>query len=290
MNRATDFLYETLCTIMRKILLSILLFLIYSNLIAQKIDTTQIKSIRYEWNLNIKSNDSSLTQILKEFKSGIFKDDYSDFDNQKSKFGNYFLYDAKNKEGYLKAEVEHIALAVGNVFQRNFYDKDGYLESVFQKIWRNDTLKELSFKTKKTYDDRSRLKTLIERSKTYQYFYNENDAVERIEYYNDSTISKISDYRNGLLISEVFPQRKYRKEFTYVYDEKNRMIKKDDDDFFYYIYKYNDFGIEQIERIYKKKEMSVGLETFEYNDKGLLIVRKVFVKGKLINEYHYTYK
>jgi len=68
------------------------------------------------------------------------------------------------------------------------------------------------------------------------------------------------------------------------------MIKKDDDDSFFYNYKYNDFGIEHIEKIYKKRAMRVGLETFEYNSKGQLTIRKKFSKDQLISEYHYTYK
>ena len=78
---------------MKKILLSILTFLILGISFAQKIDTTEIKSVRYEWQINKKSNDSTLTQILSEYKNGILKDEIYDIGNPKSKFGYYFIFE-----------------------------------------------------------------------------------------------------------------------------------------------------------------------------------------------------
>jgi|TARA_R110002012_G_scaffold276421_1_gene463342 hypothetical protein len=276
---------------MKNILLIILIFISNSSFSQVEIDTSEIKSIRYEWLINKKPNDSTLNEILTEYKSGIFKEEFSNFGSEKSKFGHYFIYDKNNSDGKLKAEVNNIEFGVGNVFQRNYYDKQGNLDSIRQKLWKNDSLKELSFVTRKTYDDESRLLTLSERSKTYHYSYNNSNQITLIDYYNDSIHKEVKKYKNGQLISRKFPQRKkYRKEFTYQYDNKNRMIRKDNDDYIYYIFNYNDFGIESIEKIYKKKNERVGIETFEYNKKGQLLIRKEFMKGHLINEFHYTYK
>jgi len=155
-----------LYAIMKNILLIILITFSTSVFSQVKMDTSEIISKRYEWKLNNKKNDSTLNQILTEYKSGIYREDFSDFENPKSKFGHYFIYDKNNANGKLKAETKHIEFAFGNTFQRNYYDKNGNLDSIKQKLWKNDSLKEMSFNVHKKYNDKSKLKTLIERSKS----------------------------------------------------------------------------------------------------------------------------
>ncbi len=95
-----------------------------------------------------------------------------------------------------------------------------------------------------------------------------------------------------MLISQVYPTReKYRKKFTYEYDEKGRIIKRNDSDYDLYIYKYNKFGISKIERIFKSKNTVIEYTLFVYDKNGILKRRKEFGrKDKLRDEFIYEYK
>src|SRR5690606_24241347 len=81
---------NTLCTIMRNILLIILISVYTSSFSQVNIDTSEIKSIRYEWNINPKTKDTTLLTSLIKYKSGFFNWKMES-SNDSTKFGSFSL-------------------------------------------------------------------------------------------------------------------------------------------------------------------------------------------------------
>jgi len=279
---------------MKNILLIILISVSTSSFSQVKIDTSEIKSIRYEWKLNTKKNDSTLNQILTEYKSGIYKEEFPDFKKEHHEYP--FINIFESKTDYLNRKVKqtlkvHYYSALGGE-SKFYYDKYGNLDSIYQNYYK-DSLKEWKYKIKKEYRRKGKLKYLINKFDEKEvYHYNFFGNLKKVELYKDSVLYEISNYKKGLLISEVYPTRKkYRKKFTYDYDKKGRIIKRDDSDYDLYLYEYNKFGLSKIEKIFKSKNMVVEYTLFIYDKNGILKRKKEFARNdKLRDEFVYEYK
>ncbi|MDO6492443.1 MULTISPECIES: hypothetical protein [unclassified Cellulophaga] len=276
-----------------KKLFSIILLLFSYPILAQEIDTAQVKLIRYEWRIDKKSKDSTLAGTLKEYKSGLFKIERERLSDEKSPFGSYYIsgpgYETKKES----PEFKYIVITVGNTYRRNYFDEYGYLDSIYQESYIDGQKKKWNIKIEKKYKRKGKLEYLIDADGNRNiYSYNAFGKLKRIEQFKDSVLNKISFFKNNDLTSEKFPtRRKYKKDNFYEYDKKHRIVKRDDDDYDCYRYFYNSFGIERIERIYKKRNAIMEYRTFKYNAQGQLIKQYFFGhKNKLQSEYHYTYK
>ncbi|WP_298507087.1 hypothetical protein [uncultured Maribacter sp.] len=279
---------------MRNILLIILISVSTSSFSQVKIDTSEIKSIRYEWRIDLKTKDSTLTEILTEYNSGIFKEEYPEMKNG-SKFGHYHIFNSENLNRHQKTSFDFYVMAIGNVYWRNYYDKFGVLDSINKKLQKEDTLKILNYKIKKRFKNNrnGKLEYLInEDGDKDVYKYNLLGKLKTVYHYRDSKLYRIKEFKNGLLVSEKYPQRKkYRKQYTYEYNNKNQLTKKDESDYDFYKYMYNEFGIERVEKIYKKRNSIMEYELFEYSANGELLTHKIFSRNnKIRTEYHYLYK
>lgn len=279
---------------MRNFLLIILISVSTSSFSQVKIDTSEVKSIRYEWKLNEEKNDSTLNQILTEYKSGIYKEEFPSFKKEHHEFP--FINIFESKTNYLNRKVKqtlkvHYYSALGGE-SKFYYDKYGNLDSIYQNYYK-DSLKEWKYNIKKEYRRKGKLKYLINKFDEKEvYHYNFFGNLKKIELYKDSVLYEISNYKKGLLISEVYPTRKkYRKKFTYEYDKKGRIIKRDDNDYDLYLYEYNKFGLSKIEKIFKRKNMVVEYTLFIYDKNGILKRKKEFARNdKLREEFVYEYK
>jgi hypothetical protein len=282
---------------MRNVLLIILISVFTSSFSQVEIDTSEIKSIRYEWKIDIEKNDSTLYQILTEYKSGIYKEEFVDFKKEHHKFP--FINIFESKSDYLDRDIKlnrkvHYWSAM-NGLQKNYYDKYGNLDSIYFR-YEKDSLKEIRTKIKKEYRRKGKLKYLINKHDEKEiYFYTLLGNLKKIELYKDSTLYEISNFKKGLLLSKIYPTRKkYRKRFTYEYDRYNRILKRDDKDYEYFLYFYNDSGLSKIEKILKKKDMILEQKLFLYDKNGILKTKKEFRKIggklKLMNKYNYEYK
>jgi hypothetical protein len=279
---------------MKNILLIILISVFTSSFSQVKIDTSEIKSIRYEWEIDIKKNDSTLHQILTEYKSGIYKEEFVDFKKEHHEYP--FINIFESKSNYLNRDQKpslkvHYWSAM-NGLHKNFYDKYGNLDSVYSR-YEKDSLKEWKYKIAKEYRRKGKLKYLINQNDEKEvYTYNLFGKLKKIDVYKDSVLYEINNYRKGLLINQIYPTRKkYRKKFTYEYDKKGRIIKRDDNDYHLYLYQYNEFGLIKIEKIFKKRNIIVEYTLFIYDKNGILKRKKEFArKDKLRNEFYYVYK
>jgi len=279
---------------MKNFLLIILITVSTSSISQVKIDTSEIKSIRYEWKLDYKKKDSTLNLILTEYKSGIYKEEFLDFkrDHHEYPFINIFESKSKYLIRDLKPSLKVHYWSAMNGLNKNFYDKFGVLDSVYFSF-QKDTLKEWTIKIKKEFRRKGKLNWMINQNEEKEvYNYNLFGKLKRIDVYKDDVLYEINNYKKDLLINQVYPTRKkYRKKFTYEYDKKGRLTKRDEDDYEFYRYKYNEFGISKIEKIYKKKNLVMVYTIFIYDENGILKRKKEFTRNdKLRNEFLYEYK
>ena len=282
---------------MKKFLLIFLISGFTSSFCQTKIDTSDVKSIRYEWEIDLKKNDSTLNQILTEYGSGIYKEEFKNFTDNNHKFPFINLFESdfyySGKDFKLTKKIYYFSALNGE--SKYFYDRHGNIDSIYQSYFK-DTLTEWKYKIKKKYRKNGKLDFLINKSDEKEvYTYNLFGHLKTIELYKDSTLYEISTYKKGLLIDVFYPTReKYRKYFTYDYDNKGRITKRDDSDYDLYLYEYNEFGLSKIDKIFKSKNRIVESTIFSYNKDGLLKSRKEYRISKnkkiLTNEYHYTYK
>ena len=256
----------------------------------QEIDTSEVKSIRYEWDINPKTKDTTLWTKLTEYKNGIFYERI-EFLNDSSKFGNFFFYRGKKSEIQQRTLLENYATGIGNGILKTYYDNFKNPDSTVFIVYQPE-LKKIVTQIDKRYKRNNKLDYITDLDGKNFYKYNLFGKLKRIDHFRDSILYKISDYKNGLLISETFPTReKYRKKFIYEYDRKGRMILKDDDDYILYKYYYNEFGIQRIDKIYKINNSVVDYVLFEYDKEGKLVRKKEYYgKDILRQELYYEYK
>ena len=275
---------------MKKILL--FTFLISNSILAfQKIDTTAIKNVRYEWKILKDESDSTLTGILTEYKSGIYKLEL--LNRNKPKSGDYFVYPREYKSESEIVKFSPLEMKVGNVFERNYFDRFGNLDSIYRRYLKNSKMKSGTLRAQKKYKRNNKLEYLIDvNGNKNVYSYNFFGNLRQIKQYKDSILYKISDYKNDLLIKESFPTRKkYRKQFFYEYDKKNRLVKRDDDDYYFYRYYYSEYGISKIEKIYKKRNFIKEITTFIYSTNGELKEKNILMRTKVSQgNTKYVYK
>ena len=285
---------EPLCTIMRN-LIFIIIILNYTSIFSQlKIDTSEIKSIRYEWRIKSKKKDSILTEILIEYNSGIYLEEYPSINND-SKFGYYYIFNSKNLNQNLMPSFEFHVMAVGSVYWRNYFDEFGIIDSINQKLQMEDTLKVRNYKIKKIFKNKKKGKLdflINEKGDKNVYEYNFFGNLKSINHYKDTVLYKISHFKNDLLVSETFPTRKKnRKKFTYEYDDTGRLITRDDHDYYFWNYFYNDYGLIREEKIYKKRNLIIEYSIYKYDINGKLRSKKEFTRNDILrSKYIYRYK
>lgn len=281
---------------MRKFYLIIASLFLFTTLFAQIIDTTKVKSVRYEWQIDKTNNDSTLTEILTEYESGIIKEEYPSLADKGKRFGNYFIYGQKSKGYRQKLKFDFYIMEAGNVYQRRFYDEYGNPDSLHTELQQADTLRKWDFKVDKKYRRGKKLEYLIDLFGTGEvkqvYKYNLFGKLKSIKHYKGSLLHKISNFKNGQLIHECFPQRKKRGlNYYYEYDKKGRLTSKRETHYEHKYY-YAKWGVEKVEKIFLAKGFLVEYETYAYSARGLLSTKKVF-RGKredLVSEYHYFYE
>jgi len=273
---------------MKNFLFVLLISVSASSFSQVQIDTSEVKSIRYEWNINPKTKDTSLWTKLTEYKSGFF---YEDLELMKdsSKFGHFFI--SKGEYSEISKNSKNYVSGMGDGILKTYYDKYQNPDSIVLTIYKPE-YKKVSTHIEKHYKSKGKLDFITDLDGKNFYKYNLFGKLKRIEQFRDTILHKVSDFKNGLLISETFPTRKkYRKKFTYDYDGKGRMILKDADDYTFLKYYYNDFGIVRIEKIYKKNNRVVEYTLFGYDKEGKLVWKKEFYgKDILRQEFFYEYK
>ncbi|WP_053978621.1 hypothetical protein [Mangrovimonas xylaniphaga] len=277
---------------MKNILLIILISVSTSSFSQVKIDTSEIKSIRYEWKLNKTKNDSTLNQILTEYKSGIYKEAFPDFKKEHHKFPFINIFESKtdflNREIKQNLKVHYYSVLRGE--SKFFYDKKGDLDSIYQNYYR-DSLTEWKYKIKKDYGKNGKLKLLINKfGEKVEYFYNLSGNLKRIEKSNDSVTFLKEYYKSGRIIKLIY---RNGNEFTYKYDKSGRILERNEfTDIFYY--NYSNGLLTSIDKYLSKYNKLYERTTFQYNESRILINKKDYKmyrdKPKLVNEYFYTYK
>lgn len=275
---------------MKNVLLIIIISVYTSSFSQVKIDTSEIKSIRYEWNINPKTKDTTLWTKLTEYKSGFFYQKL-EFLNDSSKFGHFFLSKGKFSEIRNKRNSKNYDAGMGNGILKTHYDNYQNPDSIVLSKYESE-FERITTIIDKEYKRKGKLDFITDLDGKNYYKYNLFGKLKQIEHYRDSVLYQIDDFKNGLLISETFPTRKkYRKKFTYEYDKKKQLIKRDDDDYHFYRYEYNEFGIRKIEKVYKKKNAVVEYTIFYYDENGILKRKKEFARNdKLRNEFIYEYE
>lgn len=255
-----------------------------------EIDTSEVKTIRYEWNINQETKDTTLSTKLTEYKSGFFYEKI-EYLKDSSKFGHFFIYKGKKMETQTRSDIENHVLGMGNGIIKIYYDKHKNPDSIVTSIY-DPEFKKIFVSIKKRYKRKAKLDYITDLDGKNVYKYNLFGKLKRIEQFRDTVLYKMSDFKNGLLIRETFPTRKQtRKKFIYEYDKKGRMILKDADDYYLFKYSYSDFGIVKSEKIYKKRNLIDSYSLYEYDVKGKLIRKKDFGrKDRLRQEYFYEYK
>jgi len=255
-----------------------------------KIDTSEVKSIRYEWNINPKTKDTTLWSKLTKYKSGFFFEKL-EFLNDSSRFGHFFISNGKFSYVRRNLNSKNYETGIGNGILKTHYDNYQNPDSIVLLKYEPE-FKRIKTVIEKKYKRKEKLEFITDLDGKNYYKYNLFGKLKRIEHYRDSVLYRIDDFKNGLLISETFPTRKkYRKKFTYEYDKKGQLIIRDDDDYHFYRYEYNEFGIRKMEKVYKKKNAVVEYTIFEYDKNGILKRKKEFARNdKLRNEFIYEYK
>ena len=274
-----------------KNILVVILILIYTSSFSQvRIDTSEVKSIRLEWSINPKTKDTTLWTKLTKYKSGFFNEKL-EFLSDSSKYGHFFLSKGKFSEVRKNGKEKNYVAGIGNGILKTYYDNYHNPDSIVFSIY-GPKFERITTVIEKEYRRKGKLKFITDIDGKNYYKYNLFGKLKRIEHYRDSVLYRINDYKNGLLISETFPTRKkYRKKYTYEYDKKGQLIKRDDDDYHFYRYEYNEFGIKKIEKVYKKKNTVTEYSIFFYDENGILKRKKEFTgNDKLINEFTYEYK
>ena len=275
---------------MKNVLLIIIISVYTSSFSQVKIDTSEVKSIRYEWNINSQTKDTTLLSKLTEYKSGFFYEKV-EFLNDSSKFGHFFISKGKFSEVRQNLNSKNYETGIGNIILKTYYDNYQNPDSIV--FLKHDTeFNRIKTVVEKKYKRKGKLEFITDLDGKNYYKYNLFGKLKRVEHYRDSILFKIDDFKNGLLISETFPTRKiYRKKFVYEYDKKGRLMKRDDNDYHFYRYEYNEFGISKIEKVYKKKNTVQEYTIFYYDENGILKRKKEFAqKDKLRNEFYYEYK
>ena len=270
---------------MRKILLTTLL-LSYSSIFSQiKIDTSDIISIKYKWKID--ENDSTLTRILTEYKSGIFKEEFPEFKKPTHKYPFVNIFESKtdflNRDVKESLKIHYWSLM--NTYQENYYDKNGYSDSIYRKDFQD--IGEVARKIKKEYNRNGKIKFLINENKEKEvYEYNLFGQLKRINIYKNSILVQQNNYKKGLLISEIYPAKKLS--LHYEYDRKGRLNRKYEYDYYYYKYYYSDLGIIRKEKLVQKNDRIIEYSIYKYNQNGELVSKKDYDKSdKLQAEYTY---
>lgn len=275
---------------MKNTLLIILISVYTSSFSQVKIDTSEVKSIRYEWNVDPKTKDTTLWSKLTKYKSGFFFVKL-EFLNDSSRFGHFFISNGKFSDVRRNLNSKNYETGIGNGILKTHYDNFKNPDSiVFLKF--EPEFKRTKTVLEKKYKRKDKLEFITDLDGKNYYKYNLFGKLKRIRHYKDSVLFRIDDFKNGLLISETFPTRKkYRKKFTYEYDKKKQLIKRDDDDYHFYRYEYNEFGIRKIEKVFKKKNAVVEYTIFYCDENGILKRKKEFDRNdKLRNEFIYEYE
>jgi hypothetical protein len=270
---------------MRKILLATLLFSCSSIYSQIKIDTSNIISIQYKWKID--ENDSTLTRILTEYKSGIFKEEFPPYKkaNHEYPFVNIFesTTDFLNKDVKESLKIHYWSLM--NTYQENYYDKNGYSDSIYRKNFQD--IGEVTRKIKKEYNRNGKIKFLINKNKEKEvYHYNLFGQLKKTDIYKNSILVQQNIYNKGLLISEIYPAKNLS--LHYEYDRKGRLTRKYDYDYYYYKYYYSDLGLIRKEKVVQKNDRIIEYSNYKYNKNGELVSRKDYDKSdKLQAEYRY---
>jgi hypothetical protein len=257
-----------------------------------KIDTTEIKSVRYEWKLDLNKKDTILNQVLTEYKSGIYKEVFPNFKKEHHRYPFVNIFESKTPYLYkkIKPNLKVHYWSLSRALQKNFYDEFGNLDSIYSKYYK-DTLIEKTHKIVKVYKRKGKLKYLInQHGEKEEYFYNLLGKLKRIEKSNDTVTFLTEYFKNNTIIKVT-----YRSgiTFNYKYDKNGKIIKCSDHTGIYF-YKYNNSELSSIEKFLTKKNILSERILFTYNSKGILIRKKEFKKigekERLINEYIYTYR
>ena len=252
---------------MKKILLIIIISVYTSSFSQVKIDTSEIKSVRYEWKIDTKKKDTILNQILTEYKSGIYKEVFPNFkkENHKYPFVNIFESETEYLNKKIKPNLKVHYWSVSNGLQKNFYDEFGNLDSIYSSYY-EDSLVEKKYKIKKVYKKKGKLKYLINKfGEKEEHFYDLFGKLKRIEKSNDSVTFLTEYFKNGKIVEVT-----YRNgiKFNYEYDKNGRVVKFNDRTGRFY-YKYNDSELNSIEKFLPKKNLLVERIIFTYKANGL---------------------
>nr|WP_321222469.1 hypothetical protein [uncultured Psychroserpens sp.] len=281
---------------MRNYLL-IILISVYSLSFSQvQIDTSDIKSIRFEWKINNKKQDTTLWTILTEYRSGFFKlkSNISDNVNDSTDYSSTFISNGIIKNEIQNDEIENrnsklFVVKTNNGILKTYYDNYQNPDSIIILNYRPG-FKKSKFIIQKKYKRKGKLKYISEDLNGMKnYKYNLFGKLRTIEHYNtDSILYKISHYKKNLLISETKP--KYQSEITYEYNKNNKLIKSYGN---YAVteYEYNKYGLKKIEKISRKNNVVMNYTLYFYKENGTLERKKEFGKNDiLINEFIYEYK
>lgn len=281
---------------MKKYLLIILISVYSSGFSQVLIDTSDIKSIRFEWKINNKKKDTTLWTILTEYKSGFFKLKWnlSNDINSTTDYSPIFI-----SKGIIRSEIQNDEIENRDTRIFGVKSNNGILKTYYDNYQNPDSIVILKYKpefkkskfiVQKEYKRKGKLKYIsddLNGSKNYKY--NLFGKLKTVEHYNtDSTLYKISNYKKDLLISEIKP--KYQSEIMYEYNKNNKLIKSSGS---YAVteYEYNDFGLKKIENISRKNNVVMNYTLYYYKENGTLERKKEFGKNDiLINEFIYEYK
>ena len=277
--------------------LLIIIISVYSSSFSQvQIDTSNIKSIRYEWKVTNKKQDTTLWTILTEYQSGFFKLKWNltNSINDSTDYSTTFISKGIIRNELQNDEIENkysriFLVKTHNGILKTYYDNDQNPDSIVILKYQ-PVLKKTKFIVDKEYKKKSKLKYISEDLNGQKnYNYNLFGKLKTVEHYNtDSTLYKTSFYKKNLLITETKP--KYQSEITYDYDKDNRLIKKSGN---YAVthYEYNDFGLKKAEKISQKNNVVMNYTLYSYNENGTLDRKKEFGKNNvLVNEFIYEYK
>ncbi len=184
---------------MKNFLLIIIISIYTSSFSQVKIDTSEVKSMRYEWNINPKTKDTTLWSKLTEYKSGFFYEKL-EFLNDSSKFGHFFISKGFFLDVRRNWNSKNYETGIGNGILKTHYDNYQNPDSIVLLKYEPE-FKRITTIIKKKYKRKGKLDFITDLDGKNYYKYSLIGKLIQVEHYRDSVLYRIDDYKNGLLIS-----------------------------------------------------------------------------------------
>jgi len=284
-------------------------FMLFSQ---RRIDTTEIASIRYEYEISTIIKDTTLSSRLIVYKSGFYKK-VRDFMNNfkspvsnktfKGEFGFFEIYTEKSEMPYsdLSTKKTYI-MGVGDNLTKVYYDQKENVDSIVTISNIPESKKDkITFRNKYNKKDKPKFIVTIPTKDSINFKYNFFGKLKTQEEFENAKLKKIRYYKKNRLVGQKsFGKYNYKNKVNYIYNDRGLLIKEDVDDIFFYKYYYENDLLFRKEKLYKRSNEVINYTLFTYHTNGILKTKKKFVipddlgfgkkPDKLDRNFFYVYK